>query len=170
MIVRAGRQADAETARFVELSEDVGIEALAELWRDSGPDTLPGTLWALYLLRTWVRRDGEETARLYQLGRARAEVSDVVAGVAEPPGPQEVAGAADAILTSVFDGDLAVALERAAAFARVVSVGRLVAADDADEAADGEQAARMTTLAAGNVRLADQLTVAARLWRAGVLV
>ena len=45
-------------------------------------------------------------------------------GVAEPPGPAEMQQLTDAILTGVFDGDLAIALERAAAFCRVVASGR----------------------------------------------
>jgi hypothetical protein len=73
------------------------------------------------------------------------------------------------VLTSVFDGDLAVALERAAAFSTVVGAGRLALADDADEHGDDTEAARQTRLASGNARMADQLTQAARLWRADAL-
>lgn len=171
VVVRLGRaEDDADlTARLVGLADEVGLDALADLWRDSSPDSLPGTLWALYLLRTWVQRSGGEAARVYAAGRVQAEVSDAVAGVAEPPGPEEMASLGDAVLTSVFDGDLAVALERAAAFSRVVSAGRLALADEADEHGDDAEAARQTRLASGNVRLADQLTQAARLWRADTL-
>ena len=106
-VVRLGRDEDDETltARLVGLADEVGLESLADLWRDSSPDSLPGTLWALYLLRTWVQRSGAEAARVYAAGRGWAEVSDAVAGVAEPPGPQEMARLGDAVLTSVFDGD-----------------------------------------------------------------
>ena len=171
VVVRLGRDEDDEelTARLVTLADEVGLEALADLWRDASPDSLPGTLWALYLLRTWVQRSGAEAARVYAAGRTWAEVSDAVAGVAEPPGPEEMARLGDAVLTSVFDGDLAVALERAAAFSRVVGAGRLALADDADEHGDDLEAARQTRLASGNVKLSDQLTLAARLWRAGTL-
>jgi hypothetical protein len=112
---------------------------------------------------------GEDAARVYAAGRPVAEVADAVAGVAEPPGPEEMAALGDAVLTSVFDGDLAVALERGAAFSRVVAAGRLSLADDADEHGDDTEAARQTRLASGNVRMADQLTQAARMWRAGTL-
>jgi hypothetical protein len=171
VVVRLGREEDDDelTARLVGLADEVGLDALADLWRDSSPDSLPGTLWALYLLRTWVQRSGGEAARVYAAGRAQAEVADAVAGVAEPPGPDEMASLGDAVLTSVFDGDLAVALERAAAFSRVVAAGRLALADDADERGDDIEAARQTRLASGNVRLADQLTQAAHLWRADAL-
>jgi hypothetical protein len=170
LVLRVGRAPDADTERLVALVDGVGLEELAELWRHSAPDTLPGTLWALYLLRTWLRRNGTEAAHLYRVGRAQVEVADVVAGVADPPGPEEVAALGDAVLTSVFDGDLAVALERAAAFSRVVASGRLAEADLADDRGEDERAAAMTRLASGNVRLADQLATAARRWRAGTLV
>jgi len=170
-IVRLGRaDEDSEmTTRLVALADEMGLEAMADLWRDSSADSLPGTLWALYLLRTWVWRSGDEAARVYAAGSPSAEVADAVAGVAQPPGPEEMAALGDAVLTSVFDGDLAVALDRAAAFSRVVSAGRLSLADDADGRGDDTEAARQTRLASGNVRMADQLTRAARLWRDDVL-
>ncbi len=166
-VVRLGRSEDDNelTTRLVGLADEVGLDALAELWRDTAADSLPGSLWALYLLRTWVRRSGGEAARVYAAGRPAAEVADVVAGVADPPGPQEMADLGDAVLTSIFDGDFAVALDRAAAFSRVVGAGRLALADDADEHGDYVEAARQTRLASGNIRMADQLTRAARRWR-----
>lgn len=170
-VVNLGRSESDEqmTARLVALADEMGLEAMAELWRHSSPDSLPGTLWALYLLRTWVRRTGEEAARVFSAGQPSAEVASAVAGVAEPPGPSEMADLGDAVLTAVFDGDLADALDRASAFSLVVSAGRLALADDADDNGDDEEASRQTRLASGNVRLADQLTRAARLWRADAL-
>lgn len=170
-VVNLGRSESDEqmTARLVALADEMGLEAMAELWRHSSPDSLPGTLWALYLLRTWVRRTGEEAARVFSAGQPSAEVASAVAGVAEPPGPSEMADLGDAVLTAVFDGDLADALDRASAFSLVVSAGRLALADDADDIGDDEEASRQTRLASGNVRLADQLTRAARLWRADAL-
>ena len=163
-VVRAGRETGdpAVTERLVRLVETVGLDELADLWRDSPEDTLPGTLWQLYLLRTWVQRNGVEAARVYDAGRRVAEVSSAVAGVAEPPGPAEVAALGDAVLTSAFDGDFAVALERAAAFCSVVAVGRAHVADDV---ADAGLASAQTRLAAGNARMAQSLATAARLWR-----
>lgn len=169
-VVQAGRRPDPgdprRTHRLVALVDEVGLDELAELWQDSDGDTLPGTLWSLYLLRTWVHRHGVEAARLFAAGRAVAEVSSAVAGVAEPPGPAEVAALGDAVLTSAFDGDFAVALERAGAFCRVVAAGRALAADDVADEAD---AARLTRLAGGNLRMAEQLDQAAALWRSGEL-
>ena len=48
----------------------------------------------------------------------------------------------DAILTGVFDGDLAIALERAAAFCRVVASGRAHRADDSDARASTTRCGR----------------------------
>src|SRR5690606_32673094 len=109
------------TERLVHLADQIGLDEIAHLWRDSRPDTLPGTLWSLYLLRSWVHRNGAEAARVFSAGERVAEVSTAVAGVAHPPGPAEVAALGDAILTSAFTGDFAVALERASAFCRVVA-------------------------------------------------
>ena len=163
---RDGERAPETTRRLVRLADSVGLDEIAELWREAGPGTLPGTLWSLYLLRSWVRRNGPEAARLFGGGQRVAEVASAVAGVAEPPGPREVGDLGDAILTSAFDGDFAVALERAAAFCRVVAAGRAMAADDAADEAEGT---RQTRLASGNIKMADELTTAARLWRSDAL-
>lgn len=168
-VLKAGRGDDADpetTARLVTLADDIGLDEMAELWRDTGPDTLPGTLWSLYLLRSWVRRNALDASRLFTAGERVAEVSKAVAGVAEPPGPDEVAALGDVILTRAFDGDFAVALERAAAFCRVVAAGRAHSADDCE---DDSEAHRQTRLAQGNVRMAEALEHAANLWRRDAL-
>ena len=71
----------------------------------------------------------------YAAGIRHTGVDHAVAGAAEPPGPEELRAVVDAVLAGVFDGDLGVALERAAAFCRVVAAGRA-------EVSDGEPAAR----------------------------
>ncbi|HEY1104882.1 MAG TPA: DNA-directed RNA polymerase subunit beta, partial [Agromyces sp.] len=78
---------------------------------------------------------------------------------------------ADRVLHGVFTGDFAVALERAAAFARVTSTGFTSLADDAD-AADSVHHDRSTTLTRRALRLtelADELTSCAKLWRRDAL-
>ncbi|WP_222851728.1 hypothetical protein [Phytoactinopolyspora mesophila] len=163
-VLHAGRSDDAAsgtTERLVNLADRIGLDELAELWRESGPGTLPGTLWSLYLLRSWVHRNGEEISRLFTAGHRYAEVSSAVAGLPEPPGPREVAHLGDAILTRAFDGDFAIALERAAAFCRVVATGRAHLADDAQH----DEGQRQTRLARGNQRMAEELEQAAHLWR-----
>lgn len=163
-LVRAGREGDAGgIGHLVRLVDTIGLETLGELWRGSPPDSLPGAMWTLYLLRTWCLRQGESVARLYQAGRPLAPVDEVVAGVADGAGPEEMAVTADAVLTGAYRGDFAVALERAAAFFRVVSAGRhQVAGDGPAGAADRELADR-------NNRCADALGRAAAAWRRGGL-
>lgn len=161
VLVRAGRAtADPDlTARLVALVEQVGLSTVADLWAARPARSLPGALWRLYALREWVRRDPVEASREYAAGIRHTAVSHVVAGAAEPPGPRELGELLDAVLRGVFDGDLAVALERAAAFCRVVSAGRA-------DTTEGEGAA---SAAAGLLGTAGDLDAAAALWRAGEL-
>ena len=157
-LVDAGRgDAGPETSRLVALAETVGLDTLSELWQDSPPDSLPGALWALYLLRTWTERQGEAVARMYRAGRAYAPVDEVVAGVADDADPAAVQALAEAVLTGAYRGDFDVALERAAAFFRVVASGRR------------EMSADEVELAVRNERCADALQRAATAWREGTL-
>jgi len=169
-IVRGGRaNADPELLeRLVTLVDREGLEVVAALWADSPANTLPGALWRLYALREWVRRDPAIIAERYRLGLPAAQVHDVVAGVASPPGPAEVVEVLDAVLSGVYAGELDVALERGAAFCRVLATG---AAFDADyvEGVDEEVADAITRRASSMVRTADELEQAAALWRAGRL-
>ncbi len=109
---------------MVDLAETVGLDTLSELWRDAPADSLPGALWALYLLRTWTERQGDALARMYRAGRAYAPVDEVVAGVADDADPAAVRALAEAVLTGAYQGDFDVALERAASFFRVIATGR----------------------------------------------
>lgn len=169
-IVRGGRASDDPEllARLVNLVDREGLEEVAALWADSPANTLPGALWRLYALREWVRRDPSVIAERYRMGLPAAEVHDVVAGVASPPGPAEVVEVLDAVLSGVYVGDLDVALERGAAFCRVLATG---AAFDADyvEGVDEDVADAITRRASSMVRTADELEHAAALWRAGRL-
>ena len=70
---------------------------------------------------------------------------------------------ADAVLIGVYQGDLAVALERAAAFFRVIATGRCSLGASDKFGIDG------VDLAARNERVAAALSSAARHWRAGTL-
>lgn len=169
-IVNAGRGAgDPDlTARLVRLVEDQGLGTLADLWADRPARSLPGALWRLYLLREGIRRDPLSNARDYAEGLPVAEVAHAVAGVADPTGPEQVSALADSILTGVFQGDLAVALERAAAFCRVASTGRAHRAGSLDPA-DPLGAAALTRSAAALLGTATDLEACARLWRSGEL-
>jgi len=188
-LVQHGRGGDDErTARLVALADEHGIDELAHLWSDRPADTLPGALWRLYALRAGIRRDPVDMARAFEVGRHRAPVHEVVAGVGEPPGPDEVQALADAVLAGAFTGDLGVALERASAFCRVVSTGWAVMADGLDDpllepepvsypsASSGSATSSPVTPAAGLTRRAAdllrtgvQLELAAARWREGGL-
>lgn len=166
-LVRHGRNGDDEvTARLVALTDEHGIDEVAELWSDRPADTLPGALWRLYALRAGIRRAPMDHARAFDAGRRRAPVHEAVAGVGEPPGPAEVRALADAVLAGAFSGDLAVALERAGAFCRVVSTGWAILADDEP---DVVTAAALTRRASGLQRTGAQLEHAAARWRDGAL-
>ena len=110
---------------------DEGLDAAARLWAVAAPVSLPGALWRLVALRAGVRRTPSTAAAEFEAGRSRLPVAEVVAGVAEPPGPDEVIAMVDAVLRGVGDSDVAVTFERAAAFARVCAAGRAVLADEA---------------------------------------
>lgn len=157
---------DEVAARLVALADEWGIDEVAELWADRPPDTLPGALWRLYALRAGIRRDPRQLSRVFDAGRHRAPVLEAVAGVGDPPGPDELLRLADAVLTGAFTGDLAVAMERAGAFCRVVSTGWALIADDTG---DPDRAGALTRRAADLQRTAAQLETAGARWREDLL-
>jgi hypothetical protein len=71
-----------------------------------------------------VYADPVGVAREFEAGRATAPVARVVAGVADPPGPDELKAMIDQVLRGIAEGEFADVLFRAAAFARVVATGR----------------------------------------------
>lgn len=171
VLVGTGRSTHdpALTSRLVGLVEELGLATLAELWAGRPARSLPGALWRLYALREWVARDAPGASADYAAGIRFADVPHVVAGVAEPPGPREVTALTDAILTGVFEGDLAVALERAAAFCRVVAAGRAARADEYD-GIDPATATAQTRRASAMLSTGADLEICARLWRHGDLL
>jgi len=159
LLVRGARDSgDSEIAeRVLHLADTEGIETIAEVWAGRPVDTIAGCLWRLYLLRSWVYADPVGVAREFEAGRDRAAVHGVVAGVADPPGPDELRAMVDQVLLGIAGSDFADVLLRAAAFARVVATGRV-------ELPDGD------TVAAARIQaVADQLDRAARLELAGGL-
>ncbi len=134
LFVRGARDSDDDAVadRLLHLAETEGIETIADVWAGSPADSLAGSLWRLYLLRTWVHADPLRVAREYDAGRLRAQVAEVVAGVADPPGPAELRAMVDEVLLGIASRDYADVLLRAAAFARVVATGRAVLAEPSD--------------------------------------
>jgi hypothetical protein len=126
LLVRGPRTSDDEglVERVLHLADEEGLGVIADLWATAPADSLPGALWRLYLLRTWVHRQPDQAAREYASGKAHAPVHEVLAGVVDPPGPAEVIALADTVVRGIVVSDLDVTLDRAASFAHIVGVGR----------------------------------------------
>ncbi|GAB3542923.1 hypothetical protein GCM10027403_36360 [Arthrobacter tecti] len=169
-LVHHGREADDPeiTERLVKLADQQGLEAVAELWAESPARSLPGALWRLYALRAATQQNPERIAAYFKAGKEVAQVSKVIAGVAEPPGADEVQSMADTILSGAFEGEFDVALERFAAFCRVVALGQTNHADDA-EPSNGAHASKLTRSSHQLVKTAEDLEHAAASWRRGEL-
>ncbi|MFM6974307.1 MAG: DNA-directed RNA polymerase subunit beta [Agromyces sp.] len=170
LLARVRDNADpAVVTRLAEFADEQGTDAIAELWAQSSPRSLPGALWRVYVIRAFIVQQAEPTALAFERGRAVSPgIDPVVAGSALPAGPDEIRTVADEILHGVFQGDFAGALERAAAFARVCSAGYVDFAHDSD-ADSAERARSFTVRAARLATIAEELTSCARLWRAGSL-
>lgn len=156
------------TKRLVSLADDEGLEEIAEIWAASPAQSLPGALWRLYALRTATLQDPEGISIFFQAGEQKAQVALAVAGVAASPNAEEIITVSNAILSGAFDGDFDVALNRAAAFCRVIALGQATLATER-EAAHPEHASKLTKKAHQLVRTAEDLEGAAKSWRKGEL-
>jgi hypothetical protein len=155
LLVRGARDSsDQQVAdRLLHLADTEGIETIAEVWSGSPADSLAGCLWRLYLLRSWVYADPAGVAREFEAGQVQAQVARVVAGVAEPPGPEELKAMVDQVLRGIAGGDFADVLFRAAAFARVVATGRAGLPGPSDQEVRRMLALAEQLEAAGHVEL-----------------
>lgn len=156
-------------SRLVAYTDEHGIETIAELWAGAGARSLPGALWRVYLLRLSIRDDPYSASLMFGRGtEVLHSIDPVVAGAETPVGPTEIRELADRILRGVFEGDFAVALERAAAYCRVSAAGCTSLAEDATTTAP-ERAAELTDRAVAFTRIANELHAAAGLWRSDSL-
>ncbi|MBN9211783.1 MAG: DNA-directed RNA polymerase subunit beta [Microbacterium sp. 71-36] len=166
--VRADPSVDV-VERLVAFTDDHGIDDIAELWSRSPARSLPGALWRLYLLQLMIHDDAATAALLFERGRVEmATVDPVVVGAPAPAGPEELVQLIDTILRGLFEGDFAVALDRAAAFCRVQASGSTHLADDYENT-ESERATALTTRALRLSTYADDLAAAAALWRRDAL-
>jgi len=156
------------TARLISVAEDEGLEVLAELWSEAPARSLPGALWRLYAIRTATLNNPEVMATRFRAGAHRAQVDRIVAGAAEPPTSDELRKMADSILSGAFDGDFAHALERTAAYCRVVALGMAEHADAADLANEA-RGSKLTQRATALIKTAEDLEACARMWRSDCL-
>lgn len=170
LLNRVRRVADAEVVeRVVSLASGEGIDDIAELWANSSAHSLAGQLWRIYLLRRITQADPDGTAELFRQGKAASPTIDpVVAGVADTVEPESIATLCDTILRGIFTGDLAVALERAASYCRIMSLGAAAIADERDHH-DDAHASELTTRALRYSSFANELHAGARRWRDGTL-
>ena len=90
--------------RVLTLVETVGVDEIAELWSDAEPDSLPGVLWRLYMLRTWMRSNRDSIAHLWRLGEPVATTASAIAGVDQAPSEDDIVRLADSILSGAFCG------------------------------------------------------------------
>lgn len=164
LLSRVRKRPDPEVVeRLVAFTDDHGIDTVAELWSRASPHSLPGALWSIYLLRTLTRQDAVESSFLYQRGTEVAVTIDpLVAGATSPTGPAEITALSDQILRGLFQGDFAVALERAAAFCRVTALGATSLADDV-EVTSPERGTALTTKALRLSQIASEMGSCARL-------
>ncbi|WEG09827.1 DNA-directed RNA polymerase subunit beta [Microbacterium horticulturae] len=167
LLSRVRADPDTETVdRLVDFTRTHGIDDIAELWSRAPARSLPGSLWNLYLLQLMIHRDPATAALLYERGRVEISSADpVIAGAPVPSGPDELVATVDRILRGVFDGDFAVALDRAAAFSRVQASGATHVADDSEP----ERATTLTRRASRLATIAADLSASAALWRMDAL-
>lgn len=170
LLARVRKELDGDDTRAVlhriqELAREDGIDSVAELWSQAPEDSLPGALWRIHLIHTMVVQRSDETAVLFEKGANRLDTAHpAIAGAETPVGPLEIRALSNRILHGVFAGDFALALERSAAFCRVVGSGAIEAADEQDTI-DADRAATLTRKARTLVEIAGDLERCARLWR-----
>lgn len=170
LLARVRGNSDAAVVeRMIAYTDVHGIDAVAELWARASPRSLPGALWRIYLMRAFVRQDADTASYLYQRGtEVTPTIDHVVAGASTPTGPAEILTLADEILRGAFQGDFAVALDRAASFCRLTAGGATSLADDVDPTSP-DRATELTTRALRLSETAAELASCAKLWRHGQL-
>lgn len=170
LLSRVRADPDAATLdRLVAFTRTHGIDDIAELWSRAPARSLPGALWRLYLLQLMIHDDPHTAALLYERGRVEiGSVDPVIAGAPVPAGPDELIALVDRILRGVFEGDFAVALERAASFSRVEASGATHLADDY-EPTEPERSSDLTRRALRLATYAGDLSACAALWRRDAL-
>jgi hypothetical protein len=137
--------------RILDYSRDNGLGEIAELWAAAPAHSLPGALWRLYVIHASIIADPDIAAHAYQRGVDNLNsIDEVVAGARQPTGPDDIRDLADEILGGAFTGDLADALDRAAAYCRIEAHGvtTLIARTEIGTSALLERAATLADFAA----------------------
>ena len=150
--------------RVLNLVENEGIEVIADLWSQAQPDSLPGMLFRLYLLREY-----------WNLGEPSATSASAITGIDESPTGEDIARLADSILSGAFTGDFAVALYRASAFTAIISCGmrsyakKLTQKMNDSKRDDSQRLASVLHKSANMHALSLCFANGAKLWRLGKL-
>lgn len=99
----------AVVARVRKLVEQEGIDVLAESWVRSPEDTLPGIFWRGYLLREWIRRNGDDVVERYNTACAHAREmgKNGETVIAITPKPGTVRQEWDLVFSGAFEGEIA---------------------------------------------------------------
>lgn len=176
LLDRVHHTQDAEVvSRVLTLVEREGVDLVAELWSSADAESLPGILWRLYMLRTWMRRNREQISRLWRVGEPVATAASAIAGVDQAPTEQDIAITADSILSGAFTGDFAVALDRASAFCSVIATGLVAEAkhraqqEHTAASIAGPDARHLLKTAKSLANTAKEFRAGAGLWREGRL-
>jgi hypothetical protein len=146
--------------RVLSLIDREGIDIVAELWSRSEPDSLPGILWRLYTLRTWMHRNRESISMLWRAGEPVDTAASAIVGINQAPTASDIAKTADSILSGAFTGDFAVALERACVFCEVIATGLSSEAERRGKESIGREA---LGAASGDPRVAAMLKTSRKL-------
>jgi hypothetical protein len=125
------------TTRVKNFIAEGGLDDVAHLWADAEPISLAGALWRLYRVRGQIQNQPGDIARLVSLGHDSLDTIDpVVAGLHDPITSEGVLALIDSVFLGAFDGELAGALTRVGALAKLVARGLLDLPHDHDESFD----------------------------------
>ncbi len=154
--------------RVIRFTDEYGIEPLAQLWQQAPANSLPGALWRIYSLAETIRNKASSISSYYTIGKTSHWGSQLLAGVADPASKTEIINTTNQILSGAFTGEFDIALERFAAFARIVASGQEKTAQEL-ETKDYRRSQTLRTQARKITKTAIELEKAASSWRANTL-
>lgn len=70
------KDSDQNVQHLRELLESGGVDTVSELWSALPANTLPGTLWRLYLVYQWYLRDPDLVNERFQQGLSALEIGE----------------------------------------------------------------------------------------------
>ncbi|MDO4252139.1 MAG: hypothetical protein Q4C74_02730 [Rothia sp. (in: high G+C Gram-positive bacteria)] len=154
--------------RVIRFTDEYGIEPLAQLWQQAPANSLPGALWRIYSLAETIRNKASSISNYYTVGKTSHWGNQLLAGVADPASKTEIINTTNQILSGAFTGEFDTALERFAAFARIVASGQEKTAQEL-ETKDYRRSQTLRAQARKLTKTAIELEKAATSWRANTL-